>query len=189
MPARFADTRRPRADARSAVDPMRRWPRLACRWSPARTRRRPSPRSRPVRRPRPVPTREPLAGPRRAARAPLQSTVWSGKHLVPSMPSLRRGSMAKRRGEGRGRPRHVPLGPLGAVASRLDSFRSRSRPFSPLLSLPSRPLPLTAITRNHDEPPISHNLPRKLATFLSETDWPKGGVPYASDKLSSRKCR
>ena len=71
--AKFGGARPLSADARSAVDSMRRRLRLARRCSPAprvdgHARLR---APRPVRRPRPVPTREALVGPCAAARAPF----------------------------------------------------------------------------------------------------------------------
>ena len=85
---KFAGARCLSTDVRSAVDTMRRWPRLACRLSPAPSldghARVGAPP--PVRPPRPVPTHTALSAPSSAVcRSDFSELVsaWSASRLVP----------------------------------------------------------------------------------------------------------
>ena len=106
-----------------------------------------------------------LSGPSSAVCAALQSTVWLGERLVRRVSSLHGSSTTERREEGWERPRRC------AARTSRDSSRpvcvsTRSArvlgPFAANLAAISAFSPLTAITCIHDEPPISHNLPRNL---------------------------
>ena len=193
IPAKFAGARPPRADARSAVDSMRRRPRLACRCSPAprvdghaRVRA-----PRPVRRPRPVPTREALAGPHSARARPFLCSrpcgLASASHrLRVPYAAARRPNGAGRAVEGRDTCRSALLDPSRTRFGLVPPHRSRplfcASRVSPRLNAVAV---LTAITWNHDEPPSSHNYHRNSQLFASETyeTGRKRRVSYVSDNL------
>ena len=147
-------------------------------------------RTRPVRPPRLVAACGAGFGPvwGLAHRFAVDRVPWPAPRTGCAFPAPRLDGQTPRGGP-RKAERFARLDLLGPPRTRLDSFRSRSRP----LFCASRVLPrlnavavLTAITWNHDEPPISHNYHRNSQLFSSEI-YETGRmrrVSYISDKVS-----